>query len=283
MKKKAILSIDIEDWYHLDYFNRDDCDLSYSMLDGLDVFIEFINKHNISANFFVLGELVSRLQGTLKHLVESGHDVGIHGWNHKRPLGLSLDEFRQDTLASSRALEAVTGKPVIGYRAPCFSMNRERLDVLSSLGFLYDSSRIQCVDHPLYGMIDMGGFDLKRDSVYSKNNFYEFEVSTIKRVGRSLPISGGGYIRIFPWWLMKNLVSSYLAESSIYTFYIHPFELSLAPTPTLPDNLSPLTRFRFSYGRKDVLNKLHRLVDLLSNKGYELTTFEVLRNELIQR
>ena len=38
--KKAILSIDVEDWYHLDYFNREECDTSYSMLVGLDVYID---------------------------------------------------------------------------------------------------------------------------------------------------------------------------------------------------------------------------------------------------
>ena len=40
--KSAIFTMDIEDWYHLDYFNSNQCDRKYSMLDGIDVYREIL-------------------------------------------------------------------------------------------------------------------------------------------------------------------------------------------------------------------------------------------------
>ena len=96
-----------------------------------------------------------------------------------------------------------------------------------------------------------------------------------------MPISGGGYLRILPWWLTKKLLIEFLQKSSIYIFYIHPFELSKKSAPSMPVNTSQLTKFRFIYGRTSMLMKLNKLVTILKESGFEFTTFSRLRKNIL--
>ena len=95
--KKAVLTLDVEDWYHLDYFDRRECDTNNSQLDGLDVYVELLEALSLPSSFFVLGEIAERKIAYFRDLVKSGHDVGSHGWNHIRPMTLGIDEFRADS------------------------------------------------------------------------------------------------------------------------------------------------------------------------------------------
>ena len=121
--KQAVLSLDIEDWFHLDYFQRERCDQSYSLLDGVENYVSLIESLELKSSFFVLGELADSLGPRLKDLHNRGHDVGCHGWSHRRPLTMSLPEFEQDLAMSKQAVCAASGQEQIGYRAPCFSLD----------------------------------------------------------------------------------------------------------------------------------------------------------------
>ena len=119
-----------------------------------------------------------------------------------------------------------------GYRAPCFDIDRQRLEKVKEVGYLFDSSRISFDDHPLYQTINIDGFDKVANSIYKLDNFFEFQVSTNRILNKNIPISGGGYLRILPWQLSKNLIKSYLQTGDLYILYIHPFELSLKSNPS---------------------------------------------------
>jgi polysaccharide deacetylase family protein (PEP-CTERM system associated) len=278
--KKAVLTLDVEDWYHLDYFDRHECDTNNSLLDGLDVYVDLLKSLSLPSSFFVLGEIAESKIDFFKGLVKSGHDVGSHGWNHKRPMTLSIDEFRADLHRSRLVMKEINDERGFGYRAPCFSLNRERLDIVRDSGFAYDSSRIDFGNHPLYGSIDMHGYDKLSEAVYRSGEFMEFEVATLSVLGKNIPISGGGYLRLFPWLLMKTLISQYLKKNDLYVLYIHPFELSQLPVPAVPDSTTTLTKFRYSHGRNRVVDKITRLVELLRSNGYSFTTFSEIQKEL---
>ena len=136
--KYAVLSMDIEDWYHLDYLSGKACDRTYSMLDGLDAYQQLIESHRICSSYFVLGEVVKSLKKTLRQMSDRGYDIGTHGWGHVRPLTMGLRAFESEVQSCKHELEDVLGRPVLGYRAPCFSLDRERLDILMKVGFKYD-------------------------------------------------------------------------------------------------------------------------------------------------
>ncbi len=276
--KHAVLSMDVEDWYHLEYFRGKACDREYSMLDGLDRYLDALSRRNLPSSFFVLGDQAQKLKSRLRDLADGGHDVASHGWGHRRPLEMEPEVFTEELLRCRAELESIMGKPCLGFRAPCFSLDRTRLDRVREAGFKYDSSRIGFSEHPLYGDLDLSGFRQASDGVYSDDDFYEFEVSSQAVGKKQIPISGGGYLRIFPWALTKALLRRYLPEHSLYILYLHPFEMSERANPVYPQGTPALTRLRFATGRAGVRDKLNRLIDYLAEHGYAFTTFERLRN-----
>ena len=169
--KYAILTMDIEDWYHLDYFNSSDCNKNYSLLDGIDVYREILKKHNVPSSFFVLGEIAESLSSTLREISLEKHDIGCHGFNHVRPITISASEFYNELERSKKTIEDIINNPIEGYRAPCFSLDRKRLEQIHKAGFSYDSSRIDFSAHPLYETINMDGYELVMPNILRYNYF----------------------------------------------------------------------------------------------------------------
>jgi len=273
MKKKyAILSMDIEDWYHLDYFSGKATDKSRSMLDGLTNYIELLNKHQIKTTFFTLSELSEAAKEQILYASKCGHEIACHGKSHARPIMLDIDTFADDIKEAKEVLSNLTGKEVIGYRAPCYSIDRSRYDIVMKAGFKYSSSKIAFNEHPLYGKLDLSDFDQPMQGVYHKNGFYEFELSTKRFLGRNIPVSGGGYIRILPWAFMKPMISTYLKQAELYVLYIHPFELSSEEMPRV-NGTSFITNVRARKGLKRVKPRIEQLITVLKNNGFETMTF----------
>lgn len=283
MKKLAVLSIDVEDWYHLEYFKSLKVNGNETMLDGLENFIDLVDSLGIKGSFFFVGELVQKCSNIIKCLHHSGHDIGIHSNKHIRPLSQTVLEFQNDLKDSLGELNAVVNVSNPGFRAPCFALDRIRLDVVKNLGFKYDASRIQFGSHPLYGDLDLDGFTKISKNIFRKGDFFEFQNSTFSIMKRELPVSGGGYLRIFPWIIMKQLIYHYLKSNEIYTLYIHPFELSKRCPPILPKEVKTFTRFRFQYGQKRTILKLKKLIKLLQDSGCEFITFKDLADRFIDK
>ena len=278
--KIAVLSMDIEDWYHLEYFNGLDCDKTYSLLDGVDNYLEILEKHNVPSSFFVLGEIAESIKSTLNKIRDNNHDIGSHGWDHKRPITMSKKDFKASLIRSKNTIESIISAPVEGYRASCFSLNRELLNQVQKAGFSFDSSRINFSSHPLYETINMDGYHQISPNIFKQNNFFEFEVSTYSCFNKRIPVSGGGYLRILPWLLSKILIQAYLNQKELYTLYIHPFELSLKHSPLFSPGTKFHNQIRFKTGRRTVHKKLSNLIILLKENGYRFTTFTSLKKEL---
>ncbi len=272
MNRYAVLSMDVEDWYHLDYFSGLTPERSSSMLDGLDVYLSLLERHSIRTTFFVLSELADRLSGTLRSMAEAGHEIASHGMAHKRPLTMAVDAFAEDLRQSKAMLENVVQRSVEGFRAPCFSMDRTRLEEVRKAGYTYDSSRIDFTGHPLYGSLNINDFDAVSPGHAVQHGFHEFEVSTLPVLGKRLPVSGGGYLRIAPWAIMRPLIQRYVNAHPLYVLYIHPFELSAQPQPPAAARLSYPQRLRFGAGRAGVARKLDKLIQLLKDNRFSFVT-----------
>ena len=122
---------------------------------------------------------------------------------------------------------------------------------------------------------------MRSRGVYQKDNFYEFQISTLALAGKQIPVSGGGYLRIFPWLLMNYLLEKYLQSENLYVLYIHPFEFSSKANPDFPCGISTATKFRFGLGRSTVIKKFNRVVSLLKNRGFQFIHFSNLRKRFL--
>jgi peptidoglycan/xylan/chitin deacetylase (PgdA/CDA1 family) len=280
-KTYAVLSIDVEDWYHLDYI-KGLGGSSYSMLDGLDNFISICQEHGVPATYFFLSDLADSLSNRSSDIGAHGGEVAMHGTDHTRPMMIPAKSFEESLKRGKEIIQECFKRPIYGYRAPCFSLDRARLDIIKDAGFRYDSSKIEFREHPLYGSLDIKGFNRITSNVYSRNGFYEFEIPTFEMFGRKLPISGGGYIRIIPWYIIKRLIRRYLAKENTFFVFLHPFEMSLKPIPKV-DNLSVLAQFRFGYNTFVTPVRLKKLIQLLKSENFEFKTFFDLTRQFEQQ
>lgn len=279
-EKSAVLSMDVEDWYHLNYFQGKSLDLDVSMLDGFYNYIELLNRHHIKTTFFVLSELAGIAKEQIRYASSCGHEIACHGKTHMCPLNMNIKEFEQEITEAKNVLGNLVGKEVIGYRAPCYSIDDERYSILIKVGFKYSSSKMDVPDHPLYGCLKLAGFEQPVKGIYYKDGMTEFALPTENFLGQAIAVSGGGWIRLFPWnTFMKPMIKKYLKNAATYTLYIHPFELSHQKMPQVPD-VSILTRLRARGGLGKVDGHIEEIIKMLGERGFLFHTFADLAASL---
>jgi len=207
--------------------------------------LDQLDEAGAKATFFIVGEIAEHNPGLIRNIHRAGHEVASHGWDHRRVLTMTPEEFRFDLRQSKDALEQVIGAEVAGYRAPTFSITRETpwaIDVLVEEGFVYDSS-IYPVRHDRYGMpgAPRGPF-LARGNEHS---ILELPPATLRLFGMNLPMGGGGYFRLFPLLFTRWAVKQLARCENVATLYFHPWEFD-AQQERLP--LKKVSAFRTYVG-----------------------------------
>lgn len=229
---------------------------------------------SIKATFFCLGWVAERYPELILEICQQGHEIACHGYEHKLIYTQSRDEFREDIRKAKAILEDITGGEILGYRAPSYSITKKSswsFEILAEEGFKYDSS-IFPIHHDRYGLSNAPRFpfliSLKGNSnaefkmlnyefnnsvtdnintrqlkSYAFNTLLEFPLSTMRLLGQNLPISGGGYFRLFPYsFIKKVLMRINNRERKPFIFYIHPWEFDV-DQPRFK-NGSRLSKFR---------------------------------------
>ncbi|HYR07625.1 MAG TPA: polysaccharide deacetylase family protein [Longimicrobium sp.] len=284
MMRTALISMDVEDWHHLEYFAGSRVPVpGQTMLDGLDRFSAVLDEEGVPGTFFTLGEVAATHGPKLRALADAGHEVASHGPDHTLLKRFSTAEFVERMRGHKDALEQAMGRPVSGYRAPCFSMDEEKLARLPELGFRYDSSWIRFGAHPLYGSMDLTAWEEPVPGAWRDpaSGLVEFEVPMAATpLGKKLPAGGGAYFRIFPWTVTRGLVRRFLATAGVYVFYIHPFECSAVPGITYPEGTGMGTKVRFQAGRSKTLPRLRRLFAELRAAGFTFSTYDAAARAL---
>ena len=250
---QVILSFDVEEHYRIEAAAGMAIEPAFKAhcrqrLDSATRWIlDELERAEVKATFFVVGEVACDNPTLVRDIHRAGHEVASHGWDHRRVLAMTPEEFRRDLGQNKDALEQVTGAEVVGYRAPTFSITRETawaLDILAEAGFLYDSS-IFPVRHDRYGVpgAPRGPF-LARGNAQS---ILELPPATLRILGITTPMGGGGYFRLFPLWLTRWAVRQCvgLGEPGLAMLYFHPWEFD-AEQARLP--LGRLSAFRTYVG-----------------------------------
>ena len=153
---KNLLTIDLEDWHQLMYrrVTGETPGLQKHIFRQLDHLLELLDRHQAQATFFVLGSLAEQSPELLRKVASLGHEIASHGYGHVVIHRLTRREFEIDARRSKEILENLVGRPVLGFRAPEFSIRTDSLwalEVLAELGFEYDSS-IFPIWHRRYGI-----------------------------------------------------------------------------------------------------------------------------------
>jgi polysaccharide deacetylase family protein (PEP-CTERM system associated) len=225
------LTVDVEDYFQVSAFREqvspDDWPHFESRVVAnthrvLDVF----DEGGATATFFVLGWIAERHPQLVRDIASRGHEIACHGFSHQLIYGQSKAVFTEETRRAKDVLEAQVQKPVRGYRAASFSItdaSRWALDVLADCGFEYDSSMYP-VRHDLYGTaVEAAG--PHRIVAPEGKTLIEFPMTTRSFMGMTVPVSGGGYFRLYPYRLTAFLLNAVNRDSEPFVFYMHPWEV----------------------------------------------------------
>jgi len=272
------LTIDVEDYFQVaalaEAVKYDDwSSMEYRVEANTDRILGLFERAGVKATFFTLGWVAERSPNLVKRIADAGHEVASHGYSHQLIYNQTPDVFREETIRSKAILEDILGEPVTGYRAASYSItnqSRWALDILAEQGFTWDSS-IFPVHHDRYGMPGTPRWPhrLMTDKGYE---LAEFPLSTLKLPGYTLPIAGGGYFRLFPYWFSKFGLGSINRQGKPFVFYLHPWEVDPGQ-PRL--DVKWFSRFRH-YNNLDICEQ--RLAKLL--KHFNFTTMSnVLKDQ----
>lgn len=272
---KNILSVDLEEWFDPEYVRckapqkREEC-IQESLKKTLDLLKEYKTK----ATCFVLGELAERHPELVEQIIESGHEVAFHGYNHE-PLWNKTAELLKREID---AFGSLVSDECIGFRAPSFSLNNKTkwaLKILEDAKYKYDSS-VFPARSPLYGVpgaptrpYKPSKEDISKED--ESSNLWEFPPLVYALTGLRIPAAGGFYLRFLPTSIVKRAVKKMNKKGLPAVLFFHSWELD----PNTPRLKIGFYRSFVTYHNLEEMER--RLRSLLSE--FEFTNFREYMEE----
>jgi len=268
---KSILSVDVEDWFHI---------LGLSSAPGLNewgslpshvesnfmTLLDLFEAGGVKVTCFFLGWVAERYPHLVREAAARGHEIASHGYAHELVFRQGPEEFREDAGKSKLLLEDIAGRAVKGYRSAGFSSTEATpwfFEQLAEAGYIYDSSVFPAArEHGGMKTADIGPHMVPAGS----GHIIEFPISVARVMGRPICFFGGGYLRLFPWTIIRRMARKVLSDGRPVLFYIHPREIDPCH-PRLPMSLR--RRFKCYVNLGTVRRKLEEIL-----KEFDLTTFE---------
>lgn len=235
--------------------------------DNTEIILGLLDRFNVKATFFILGEVAKHYPGLVKNIHTHGHELGVHGYSHRQYFLLNQSEVKQEISYTKALLEDITGHEVLGHRAPAFSImpgNAWALALIQEAGFKYDSSIVP-VKMKRYGW---SGFEkeIVLLELPNKKTLFEVPISVCNFLKKSIPVGGGGYLKFFPFWFTNYCFAKILQQRPAMV-YIHPYELDCKKYPDYFHDAAAKVSFAkrmkiktFPINKKTVLPKLEHLL-----------------------
>ena len=225
------MSIDVEDYFHVSVFDglvpRSQWESMESRVKANTLrLLEIFDQYGVRSTFFVLGWVGRRHPDLIHAIARAGHEVASHGYAHRLIYDQTPAAFRDDVRRAKAILEEASGRAVAGYRAPSYSITPRSLwalDILAEEGHTYDSS-IFPIRHDRYGIPVSARKPYRIDR--GARSIIEVPGSTTRLGPLNLPIAGGGYFRLLPyWWTRWGISRVNRLERRPAVFYLHPWEI----------------------------------------------------------
>jgi polysaccharide deacetylase family protein (PEP-CTERM system associated) len=247
-----VFTVDLEDWYQGLEIDMDDWAGFAPRIDkGMRVLLELFSQAGVKATFFVLGRQAEQTPQLVREVADRGHEIACHGYSHRSVYQQDPAQFMTELRRAKQVLEQITGAPVHGYRAPFFSITQQSLwalDILVDEGFTYDSSLFPVLNYRggAHAAARMPG----PVSTPSGRTIFEIPCSTLRLphpslpIGVNVPISGGGYFRLYPYRLTWAFVKLLQREGAGLVFYVHPWEYDADhPRIRMPRAIAQVTHY----------------------------------------
>lgn len=255
-----ILTFDVEEWFHLldndSTKTEKEWDTYPSRIHkNMDRIFDILGRHNQKATFFIIGWVAKHYPDIVNRINKEGYDIGFHTNSHQLIFEQTPEDFYKDLTEGLDYIENIIGKKVDAFRAPGFSLTENcnwAFDILSDLGIKYDSS-VFPIQHAHGGY---PSFPSIAPALIKTNNgnIKEFPISIGKILGKNMVYTGGGYFRLFPYWIIK-----YYAQKAPYIMsYLHPRDMD-ADQPIIKE-LSLIRKFKSYVGLKEASVKFEKWI-----------------------
>jgi polysaccharide deacetylase family protein (PEP-CTERM system associated) len=269
--KSILITVDLEDWFQVENLRPcyphktwDSCELRVGL--NTHKLLDLFDRYHVQATFFVLGWVADKCPELIKEVSQREHEIASHGYNHQLCSELSQPDLRDDVRRSKTVLENITGKPVLGYRAPNFSITEALVNVLGELGFVYDSSYNNFALNKRHGQATDLFAPSANGHLVAKNGLAELPMSNLNFMNKVFPWSGGGYFRFWPTTVFHPGIKQILKNSGYYMFYCHPWEAD--PEQPRANGIGALSRFRHYLNLDQTLNRLDSFFTVFRNCNF---------------
>jgi polysaccharide deacetylase family protein (PEP-CTERM system associated) len=254
-----LLTVDVEDWPQSTLNHA--LPIGERVVANTHAMLDLLAEAGVQATFFVLGKVAEVHPTLAREIAAAGHEISTHGYSHEAVEAMPVVRFQEELHRSVEILRHQTGQPVVGHRAADFSISATSLHLLECLsaeGLTYDSS-IFPIRHPRYGI--PGAWRMPHYvRCVSGRTLIEFPMATLRVVRMVLPVAGGGYFRLFPYWWTCLALRAMERAGLPATCYLHPYELDVTELDELPYEMPTRLRWTQSTNRKSVRAKLRRLL-----------------------
>ena len=255
-------TIDVEEYFQVSAFEsrvarRDWGSFASRVEEQMERLLALLAQHEVRATCFVVGWLAAQHPALIKRIAGAGHEIASHTWDHARVTQQTPVQFRDSVRRAKLQLEELTGAPVLGFRAPSYSIvpgYEWALDILLEEGHRYDSSLFP-VRRRGYGYPN--GFPDPHWLARPVGRLAEIPPTTLVWGGMRLPAAGGAYFRLLPYAVIRAALRQCESRGVPGTFYIHPWEID-HEQPRIEG--SWLTRVRHYGGLRRTLPRLERLL-----------------------
>lgn len=253
------ISVDVEDW--LQSTVDPELPLTDRFFHSTRRVLEAFADRDVKGTFFILGLAAEKAPDLVREIQQGGHEIQSHGYGHRLVYDLTPDEFRRDLERSKKLLEDMTGAEIIGYRAPAFTIdlrNLWALDVLVESGYTYDSS-VFPRKMRRYG-IDGAPWYPHRLKTPAGYELHEYPVASWRWHGRTIPMGGGGYFRLFPYSVIRRGVRQINTCGHPATIYMHPYEYDPIEFAELDYRVPFMQRLHQGLGRRAFPRKVDQML-----------------------
>jgi polysaccharide deacetylase family protein (PEP-CTERM system associated) len=220
--------------------------------------LDLFDETGARATLFVLGWVARAHPGLVREMAGRGHEVASHGMNHQMLTEQTPETFRGDARDSRSLLEDIAGSPVIGFRAPSYSVNARTLwaiDVLAEAGYEYDSS-VYPIRRRRYGF--PGGPVRPSRLRGPRAELAEFPLPTIGVGTVRLPVLAGAYLRLLPAWVSVEAARRHVRRHEAVVVNVHPWEIDPLQPTLGPSRLHTWTHYARLEKTEPILRRVLR-------------------------
>ena len=267
---KCLFTVDVEDWFHIPGSPKGQNVSEWKTLpsyvsNNFRVMLEIFAARKVRVTCFFLGWVAEQYPGLVREAWSQGHEIACHGYSHRLVYEMTPQEFLDDIRKAKHIIEDITGVPVLGYRAPCFSVTKDTpwfFDNLLQAGYRFDSSIFPASRR--FGGLKTSNWE-PGDIDTPSGQIKEFPITVVRAMGRPMCFFGGGYLRLFPYSLIKKMGIQVLEQGRPIIFYLHPREMD-PDHPRLP--MSPVARFKSYVNLSTARSKMEMILN-----DFSFTTF----------